>query len=150
MPALAAAAIRRKGVAFLLSTQYADGAWFVRSHSFAIQRYFESGFFRSQDFWDCFDRIQVAADEATEEDELEQAQSALLGCWKNRQMVSRGLLAYDTTNFYTWTASTNQRNRLAQRGHNKQGRHNLRQVGLSYGWRKWHQPLPSRLCRQRG
>ena len=27
---------------------------------------------------------------------------------------------------------TNQRNRPAQRGHNKQGRHNLRQVGLSY------------------
>lgn len=88
--------------------------------------------FRSQDFWDCFDRIQVGTDEPTEEDELEQAQSALLGCWKDRQMVSRRLLAYDTTNFYTWTASTNQRNRLAQRGHNKQGRHNLRQVGLSY------------------
>ena len=35
-------------------------------------------------------------------------------------------------NFYTWTASTNQRNSLAQRGHNKQGRHNLRQVGFSY------------------
>ncbi len=34
----------RKGVAFLLSTQYSDGAWFVRSHSFPIQRYFESGF----------------------------------------------------------------------------------------------------------
>src|SRR2546430_13260947 len=34
----------REGVAFLLSTQYADGAWFVRSHSFPIQRYFESGF----------------------------------------------------------------------------------------------------------
>ena len=29
-------------------------------------------------------------------------------------------------------ASTNTRNTLAQRGHNKQGRHNLRQVGLSY------------------
>src|SRR6202008_5025740 len=26
----------------------------------------------------------------------------------------------------------NERNSLAQRGHNKQGRHNLRQVGLSY------------------
>jgi transposase len=63
---------------------------------------------------------------------LARAQSLLLGCWKERQMVSRRLLAYDTTNFYTWTASTNQRNRLAQRGHNKQGRHNLRQVGLSY------------------
>src|SRR5206468_5639303 len=88
--------------------------------------------FRSQDFWDCFDRIHVATDGSSEEDDLEQAQSALLGCWKDRQMVSRRLLAYDTTNFYTWTASTNQRNRLAQRGHNKQGRHNLRQIGLSY------------------
>ncbi len=29
-------------------------------------------------------------------------------------------------------ASNNTRNELAQRGHNKQGRHNLRQVGLSY------------------
>ena len=30
------------------------------------------------------------------------------------------------------SASSNPRNQLAQRGHNKQGRHNLRQVGLSY------------------
>ena len=36
------------------------------------------------------------------------------------------------TNFYTYIASTNTRNQLAQRGPNKQGRHNLRQVGLSY------------------
>jgi transposase len=34
---------------------------------------------------------------------------------------------------YTYIASTNTRNLLAQPGHNKQGRHNLRQVGLSYG-----------------
>src|SRR5437660_10641701 len=46
--------------------------------------------------------------------------------------MSRRLLAYDTTNFYTYIASTNTRTELAQRGHNKQGRHNLRQVGLSY------------------
>jgi hypothetical protein len=52
--------------------------------------------------------------------------------WKEKQMVSRRLLAYDTTNFYTYIASNNTRNELAQRGHNKQGRHNLRQVGLSY------------------
>jgi transposase len=37
-----------------------------------------------------------------------------------------------TTNYYTYIASTNTRNQRAQRGHNKQGRHNLRQVGLSY------------------
>jgi len=47
-------------------------------------------------------------------------------------MVSRRLLAYDTTNFYTYIASNHTRNELAQRGHNQQGRHNLRQVGLSY------------------
>src|SRR5215475_2374904 len=87
--------------------------------------------FRSQDFWDCFDRIKLA-DSDSDSDELEEAQVRLLGSLKEKQMVSHRLLAYDTTNFYTWTASTNQRNTLAQRGHNKQGRHNLRQVGLSY------------------
>jgi transposase len=35
-------------------------------------------------------------------------------------------------NSYTWVASINTGNALAQRGQNKQGRHNLRQVGLSY------------------
>jgi transposase len=88
--------------------------------------------FRSQDFWDAFDQIRVEGDARVGVDELEEAQLRLLAVWKDKQMVSRRLLAYDTTNFYTWTASTNQRNRLAQRGHNKQGRHNLRQVGLSY------------------
>jgi N-acyl-D-amino-acid deacylase len=34
----------RRGVTFLLDTQYEDGAWFVRSHTFPVQRYFESGF----------------------------------------------------------------------------------------------------------
>ena len=34
----------RKGVAFLLATQYPDGAWLVRTHAFPVQRYFESGF----------------------------------------------------------------------------------------------------------
>jgi transposase len=40
-------------------------------------------------------------------------------------------LAYDTTNFYTHIASTNQRADLPRRGHNKQGRHDLRQMGLA-------------------
>ena len=89
--------------------------------------------FRSQDFWDCFDSI--ATGESLPEgkrDELEEAQLRLLGLWKEKQLVTRRLLAYDTTNFYTYIASNNERNSLAQRGHNKQGRHNLRQVGLSY------------------
>ena len=89
---------------------------------------------RSQDFWDAFEQI-LPADEQDlplQEDPLDQAQLRLLGLWKQKQMVSHRLLAYDTTNFYTYIASSNGRNQLAQRGHNKQGRHNLRQVGLSY------------------
>jgi transposase len=85
--------------------------------------------FDSQAFWDCFDRIQA---DAAQDSELDQAQSRLLEVWKQKQLVSRRLLAYDTTNFYTYLASTNTRAELPQRGHNKQGRHNLRQVGLSY------------------
>jgi hypothetical protein len=42
--------------------------------------------FTSQEFWDCFDRIP--------EEELEQAQIRLLGLWKQKQLVSRRLLAY--------------------------------------------------------
>lgn len=90
--------------------------------------------FTSQEFWDCFDRIQAtsATTLSPEQDDLDRAQLQLLSLWKERKLVSRRLLAYDSTNFYTWVASTNTRNQLAQRGHNKQGRHNLRQVSLSY------------------
>jgi transposase len=91
--------------------------------------------FRSQDFWDVFEQIlpeRLDDSLASEEDPLDQAQLRLLDMWKEKQMVSRRLLSYDTTNFYTYIASSNTRNELAQRAHNKQGRHNLRQVGLSY------------------
>src|SRR5580658_11001230 len=87
--------------------------------------------FSSQAFWDCFDRIATGESlPAGKGDELEEAQLRLLGLWKEKQLVTRRLLAYDTTNFYTFIATTNTRNTVAQRGHNKQGRHNLRQVGL--------------------
>src|SRR5215831_6023103 len=93
--------------------------------------------FTSQAFWDCFDQIRLSpltAEAAINPagDELEQAQIRLLALWKDKQLVSSRLLSYDTSNFYTFVASTNQRNQLAQRGHNKQGRHNLRQIGVSY------------------
>ena len=91
--------------------------------------------FTSQAFWDAFEKILLEHLDplATgDDDPLDRAQLRLLDLWKDKQMVSRRLLAYDTTNFYTYIASNNTRNDLAQRGHNKQGRHNLRQVGLSY------------------
>lgn len=91
--------------------------------------------FTSQAFWDAFERVLPEHRDplATgDDDPLDRAQVRLLDLWKGKQMVRRRPLAYDTTNFHTYIASNNTRNELAQRGHNKQGRHNLRQVGLSY------------------
>ena len=90
--------------------------------------------FTSQAFWDAFEQIlpQHFSALSSDDDPLDDAQLRLLALWKEKPVMSRRVLAYDTTNFYTFIASTNTRNELAQRGHNKQGRHNLRQVGLSY------------------
>lgn len=114
-------------------TQVAD--WYEKT-ILAAQWNFPKERFTSQAFWDAFEHIlpqsQESATADANEDPLELAQMRLLGLWKEQHLVGRRLLAYDTTNFYTYVASTNTRNQLAQRGHNKQGRHNLRQVGLSY------------------
>jgi transposase len=108
-------------------------AWY-RSSILSTRWEFPEERFTSQAFWDAFEQILPEGHEplSPADDPLEQAQLRLLGLWKEKQLVSRRLLAYDTTNFYTYIASSNGRNQLAQRGHNKQGRHNLRQVGLSY------------------
>jgi len=88
--------------------------------------------FTSQAFWDAFDQIAVPDEDTRGPDDLQEAQRRLLAAWHAKHLVSPRVLAYDTTNFATYIASTNTRTRLAQRGHNKQGRHNLRQVGLTY------------------
>jgi transposase len=112
-------------------TQVAD--WYEKT-ILAPQWNFPPERFTSQAFWDAFEHIlpESQPSEGATEDPLELAQRRLLGLWKEQKLVGPRLLAYDTTNFYTYVASTNTRNQLAQRGHNKQGRHNLRQVGLSY------------------
>jgi len=112
-------------------TEVAD--WYRTSILSALWE-FPAERFTSQAFWDAFEQILPEGPEALSpaDDPLEQAQLRLLGLWKEKQLVGRRLLAYDTTNFYTYIASTNTRNQLAQRGHNQQGRHNLRQLGLSY------------------
>src|SRR5271157_2617246 len=112
-------------------TEVAD--WYQRT-ILASQWGFPAERFSSQAFWDAFEQIlpELSQTLSSQEDPLDQAQLRLLGLWNEKQLVGRRLLAYDTTNFYTYIASTNTRNELAQRGHNKQGRHNLRQVGLSY------------------
>src|SRR5207249_10220272 len=113
-------------------TQVAD--WYGRTILHTV-RGIPPKYFTSQAFWDAFEKIlpeHLDPLATGDDDPLDRAQLRLLDLWKGKQMVSRRLLAYDTTNFYTYIASNNTRNELAQRGHNKQGRHNLRQVGLSY------------------
>ena len=108
--------------------------------------------FTSQAFWDGFDQIQLGPLEADGvDDDLDRAQVRLLGLWHARQMVGPRVLSYDATNFSTFVASTNDRNTIARRGRNKQGRHNLRQVGLSsvldgtHGLSLYHHVYPGNL-----
>ena len=77
----------------------------------------------SQHFWDQMDAMPVTAAAVAEEGIVQKVMQA--------EKLAPGLLAYDTTNFFTYIDSTNQRSKLAQRGHSKNGRHDLRQLSLA-------------------
>jgi transposase len=77
----------------------------------------------SQHFWDQMDQLPIE----------------LLGSIE-KEIVARAIerfdlpldtVLYDATNFFTFIASTNQRCKLPARGHNKQKRHDLRQLGVA-------------------
>jgi len=75
----------------------------------------------SQRYWQKWERVS--------EKQLDDiAQSFFKSLWKLEKPDSDCLL-FDTTNYYTFMASDTE-SELAQRGKNKQGRHNLRQIGL--------------------
>jgi len=107
----------------------AIGAWYERTVLKSIWR-FQASRFTSQAFWDAFSKIELES--TFPEDDLTKLQIALAQLWCGNALVGDTILAYDTTNFYTYIDTKNERCELAQRGHNKQGRHNLRQVGLAY------------------
>jgi transposase len=77
----------------------------------------------SQHFWDQMNAVPVGKLAAIEHDIVREMVRI--------EQLQLKMLAYDTTNFYTHIASTNLRPKLPQRGHNKQGRHDLRQLGLA-------------------
>jgi transposase len=77
----------------------------------------------SQHFWDQMDAVPMEKLAAIEQEVVRQIVRI--------EQLQLKALAYDTTNFYTHIASTNLRPKLPQRGHNKQGRHDLRQLGLA-------------------
>lgn len=77
----------------------------------------------SQFFWDQMDRVPLEVLRSIE-GELTRAVVRELG-------LDLDTLFYDTTNFFTYIASTNTRSKLAQRGRSKQKRSDLRLFGLA-------------------
>ncbi|HZD91230.1 MAG TPA: IS1634 family transposase [Pseudolabrys sp.] len=77
----------------------------------------------SQHFWDQMDAVPAEA--------IAEVEHQLVSRVINREGLRPALVAYDTTNFYTHLATTNDHSQLAQRGRNKQHRDDLRQVGLA-------------------
>src|SRR5712691_10917325 len=77
----------------------------------------------SQRFWDAMDRLDERAIRAAEEEIVRRA--------IERFQLALEPLVYDTTNFATFVDSANERNTIAQRGHPKGGRRDLRLIGLA-------------------
>ena len=77
----------------------------------------------SQHFWDQMHRVPVAA--------LAAIETALVARVLAHFTLPVDTVLYDATNFFTFLATTNARATLPPRGHNKQKRHDLRQVGVA-------------------
>ena len=84
---------------------------------------FDADCFSSQNYWDNMDLISREDIEAIESRLAQRVSDVCNLKWSN--------LLYDTTNFFTYISSANERNTLAQRGHSKAKRNDLRQVGLA-------------------
>ncbi len=77
----------------------------------------------SQHFWDQMEALPPEAISAIEQQIVARALAL--------EQIPTGMVAYDTTNFFTHLDTPNSRCHLAQRGHSKQRRHDLRQLGLA-------------------
>lgn len=82
-----------------------------------------AGSLSSQRFWDAMDLVPVQ--------DLRPAYQAIAQQACARFTLDEQLVAFDSSNFFTYIASTNQRNTLARRGHSKAHRSDLRQVGYA-------------------
>ncbi len=84
---------------------------------------FPASAFSSQRFWDHMDMVS--------EEAIEEIDERMLPRIREEFGLAADLLLYDTTNFFTFISTSNARADLAQRGHSKAKRGDLRQVGLA-------------------
>ncbi|MDY6793763.1 MAG: IS1634 family transposase [Actinomycetota bacterium] len=103
-------------------SKLAIGDWYGQTVLRRLWRHSSSAF-SSQRFWDHMDMVSQGAIAEIEE-RLASRIVSVFG-------LSHSLLLYDTTNFYTFIATSNERAGLPARGRSKAKRHDLRQVGLA-------------------
>jgi transposase len=84
---------------------------------------FDSERLTSQHFWDQMDGI--------DEEMLTKAENEITSQIFKNYHFSISRLALDYTNYFSFIATDNERNKIAQRGHNKQKRNDLRQYSLA-------------------
>jgi len=98
------------------------GDWYEKTVLRRLWR-FNKNAFSSQRFWDHMSMVSEQA--------IETIQAALAPRVRQEFGLDAEVLLYDTTNFFSFLATVNDRCTLAQRGHSKAKRHDLRQVGLA-------------------
>lgn len=103
-------------------SKLAIGEWYEGTVLRRLWR-FPKSTFTSQRFWDHMDLVS--------EEAIEDIEEQLLTRLQREFGVDARVLLYDTTNFFTFLATSNDRSKLAQRGHAKSKRHDLRLVGLA-------------------
>ena len=84
---------------------------------------FSSGAFTSQSYWNHMDLISKEA--------INTIQDRLAERIRKEFRIETEVFLYDTTNFFTYISTYNDRNEVAQRGRQKQKRNDLRQVNLA-------------------
>lgn len=94
--------------------------------------------FTSQCFWEAMDRVDEKA--------VEEIEQAVVTSAVEQFDIDLEALVFDATNFHTFISSTNPKAEIAQRGHAKNKRHDLRLVGLALACSTDYQiPLASKL-----
>ena len=96
--------------------------WYESTILLRLWRYPKEAF-NSQRFWDHMDLFS--------EENINEIQEKIVMHMKKSFKINPRVILYDTTNFFTYIATNNNRNTLAQRGRQKQKRNDLRQVGLA-------------------
>jgi transposase len=118
------------GTSFLLaainraSKPVSKRAWIDWAKGTSIEKFFrvQSSQLTSQHFWDQMDEVS--------ESDLEAIEGEITAKIIKEFNIGLDTIFYDTTNFFTYIATGNERSTLTKRGKNKQKRSDLRQFGL--------------------